>query len=80
MILGGEVVVDYALRLKHEIDGPVWIASYSNDVMAYIPSRRVLGEGGYEGATSMIYYGLPTSWSPTIENAIVGEVLRQAER
>ncbi|MCR9116674.1 MAG: neutral/alkaline non-lysosomal ceramidase N-terminal domain-containing protein [bacterium] len=76
--LGGEVVVDYVNRLQAESDGPLWVAGYSNDIMAYIPSRRVLTEGGYEGATSMVYYGLPTSWSPTIENAIVNEVLRQA--
>lgn len=76
--LGGEVVVDYALRLKSEQSGRVlWVAGYANDVMAYIPSRRVLREGGYEGATSMVYYGLPTTWAPTIENAIVKEVTRQ---
>ncbi len=78
MMLGGEVVVDYALRLKHELSGPVWIAGYTNDVMAYIPSRRVLREGGYEGATSMVYYGLPTTWSPAIEEAIVREAIRLA--
>lgn len=75
--LGGEVVVDYALRLKAETNQTVWVAAYANDVMAYIPSRRVLREGGYEGASSMIYYGLPTTWAPTIENAIVVEALRQ---
>ena len=32
---------------------------------------RVLKEGGYEGATSMVYYGLPTVWSPRIEEIIV---------
>jgi neutral ceramidase len=79
VFLGGEVVVDYSLRLKQEINRPLWVAGYANDVMAYIPSRRVLGEGGYEGATAMVYYGLPTSWSPTIENAIVTEVIRQAQ-
>jgi neutral ceramidase len=77
--LGGEVVVDYALRLKSELKGRVWVSGYANDVMAYIPSRRVLREGGYEGATAMIYYGLPTTWAPTIENAIVNEVVRQTE-
>ncbi len=41
--------------------------------MAYIPSRRVLLEGGYEGATSMIYYGLPASWGPQIELLILSE-------
>jgi len=44
------VVVDYSLRLKRELAGPaVWVAGYSNEVMAYIPSLRVLREGGYGG-------------------------------
>ena len=74
--LGGEVVVDYSLRLKKELAGarPVWITGYANDVMAYIPSLRVLKEGGYEGDTSMIYYGMPTKWAPPIEEKIVGKV------
>jgi neutral ceramidase len=63
-MLGGEVVVDFALRLKSEQRGPeTWVAGFANDVMAYIASRRVLIEGGYEGATAMVYYGLPTSWA-----------------
>jgi hypothetical protein len=36
----------------------------------------VLKEGGYEGATSMIYYGLPTVWSPEIEDMIVKSLLK----
>lgn len=73
--LGGEVVVDYALRLHAELPGPSnWIAGYSNDVMAYIPSKRVLLEGGYEGESSMIYYGLPSKWSPDVEEHIVKSV------
>lgn len=81
VLLGGEVVVDYALRLKREL-GPdtTWLAGYSNDVMAYIPSLRVLKEGGYEGASSMIYYGLPTTWAPSVEQQIVDEAHRQARR
>lgn len=78
VLLGGEVVVDYSLRLRKEL-GPVWAVGYANDVMAYIPSARVLKEGGYEGATSMIYYGLPSVWGPRVEELIVGEVRRQAE-
>lgn len=75
-ILGGEVVVDYSLRLKNEWPHRrLWVAGYANDVMAYIPSRRVLREGGYEGATSMIYYGLPTVWSPKVEDMIVETLL-----
>jgi neutral ceramidase len=75
--LGGEVVVDYSLRLKRELAaGRHWIAGYSNDVMAYIPSLRVLREGGYEGASSMIYYGLPTVWSGDVEEQVVEGVLQ----
>ncbi|WP_339612618.1 neutral/alkaline non-lysosomal ceramidase N-terminal domain-containing protein [uncultured Rubinisphaera sp.] len=75
VFLGGEVVVDYSLRLKGDLDLPeLWVAGYCNDVMAYIPSRRVLLEGGYEGARSMIYYGLPTVWAPQIENLIIDQV------
>jgi neutral ceramidase len=73
--LGGEVVVDYALRLKAELGRErTWIAAYTNDVMAYIPSRRVLAEGGYEGGGAMVYYGLPTIWAPEIEALIVEQV------
>ncbi len=77
--LGGEVVVDFALRLKKELRGPrTWVAGYSNDVMAYIASRRVLTEGGYEGGGAMVYYGLPAAWAPESEDLIVAEAKRQA--
>ena len=78
VLLGGEVVVDYALRLKRELGDGLWVAGYANDVMAYIPSARVLREGGYEGATSMMYYGLPSVWGPEVEERVVAEVRRQA--
>ena len=72
LFLGGEVVVDYAVRLKTELSGTrTWVAGYSNDVMAYIPSRRVWLEGGYEGAGAMVYYGLPTRWAPDVEEQLI---------
>jgi hypothetical protein len=77
LFLGGEVVVDYALRLKAELSGKnTWVASYSNDVMGYIPSRRVLAEGGYEGGLARFPYGLPALWSTDVERQIVGAVHR----
>lgn len=73
--LGGEVVVDYSLRLKNELNGKqTWVAGYANDVMAYIPSRRVLAEGGYEGGGSNVYYGLPGLWHPDSEAKIINAV------
>lgn len=78
VLLGGEVVIDYSIRLKTELQGvKTWVAGYANDVMAYIPSRRVLLEGGYEGGGAMVYYGLPTVWAPQVEEDIVNEVKRQ---
>lgn len=75
VFLGGEVVIDYALRLKKERHGTnTWVAGYSNDVMAYIPSLRVLKEGGYEGGGSNTYYGLPSLWAESIEETIVNSV------
>ena len=73
--LGGEVVVDYSLRLKYELGRErTWVIAYANDVCAYMPSLRVLREGGYEGAESMIYYGHHGPWSPTIEENIIRTV------
>jgi neutral ceramidase len=79
--LGGEVVVDYDLRFKGRFGGETWVTSYANDVMAYIPSLRVLREGGYEGNTSMIIYGLPAErWSESIEETISTAVERLVRR
>ena len=77
--LGGEVVVDYAIAIKSLpiAKRTTWVTAYANDVMAYIPSRRVLTEGGYEGGDAMVYYGLPAIWAPEIEPLILDEVSRQ---
>lgn len=81
--LPGETVVDYSLRLKHELSpmdgtGPaVWVAGYSNDVFAYIPSRRVLLEGGYEAGDAMKYMTTvlqPGPFTPAVEEQIVSRV------
>ncbi len=73
--LGGEVVVDYALRLKsqHGADN-TWVAGYSNDMPGYIPSRRVLAEGGYEGGDALIYFGRPGVFTEGTEELIVRKV------
>ena len=74
--LGNEVVVDYSLRLKRELseaDGlRIWVAGYSNAYSGYIPSRRVLLEGGYEAESR--------PWKPELEERIVGKVHELFER
>ena len=42
-----------------------------NDVFAYIPSRRVLEEGGYEGGGAMVHYLQPGPSAPSIEETII---------
>jgi neutral ceramidase len=65
--LGSEVVVDYSLRIKQELAGPaaVWVAGYSNDYTGYIPSLRVLREGGYEAQAG---------WADSVEERIMSQV------
>jgi neutral ceramidase len=74
LALSGEVVVDYAIRLQKELGGvgrTLWVAAYANDVVGYIPSVRVLREGGYEGGEA--YYGStwPVPFAEDIESNVV---------
>jgi predicted amidohydrolase len=74
--LAGEVVVDYSHRLKRELagDSVLWVAAYSNDVFGYIPSLRVLREGGYEGGGAMRYTLLPGPFAESVEQRIIDHV------
>jgi neutral/alkaline ceramidase-like enzyme len=75
VFMAGEVVVDYSLRLKREFDpARLWVNAYANDVPCYIPSERILKEGGYEGGGAMIYYDQPTRLAPGLEDMIVRTV------
>ncbi|MEX0791619.1 MAG: neutral/alkaline non-lysosomal ceramidase N-terminal domain-containing protein [Pirellulaceae bacterium] len=78
VFLGGEVVVDYALAIKKEFESDrVWITAYANDVACYIPSERVLKEGGYEGGGAMVWYDQPAHLKPGLEGLILAEVRTQ---
>ena len=76
--LGGELVVGYAIELKKIFGQNSFVFGYSNDVMAYIPTTTILREGGYEGQSSQMVYGLPTTWSPDIESVILYEMVKLA--
>lgn len=77
VFLPGEVVVDYAIRIKKELDGHrVWVHGYSNDAPCYIPSERILREGGYEGGGAMVYYDVPGPFRPGLEQPIIDAVKR----
>ena len=76
--LGGEPVVDYAINFKKFLGSDLFVMGYSNDVMAYIPTAAILREGGYEGHTSQMAFGMPAKWKESIEPAIINEVKKLA--
>jgi len=73
--LGGEVVVEYALRAKKEFSREnLVVAGYSNEVSSYIPSSAVMKGGGYEPDFSQIYYGYPGPFSDDIEETVFAAI------
>ena len=80
--LPGEAVVDYSLRLKKDLAGKprVWVLGYSNHVFGYLPSRRVLEEGGYEGGGAMVYSAYPGPFAASVEDRVIGKVRELVEK
>lgn len=73
--MSGEVVVDYSLRLKRELpEENVWVAGYSNDVFGYVPSQRVLKEGGYEAGGAMTYTSFPGPFADDVEERLMSTI------
>lgn len=79
LALGGEVTVEYAISLKKILGDELFVLGYSNDVMNYIPSEKILEEGGYEGKQAHMVYGLPSKWKSGIEEKIINSAVRLTE-
>jgi neutral ceramidase len=78
--MGAETVVDFSLRFKEEFGPGTWVFGYADDMIAYIPSRRVWEEGGYEGGSSLYEYGRPAfRWAGDVEQRIATAVHRLVE-
>jgi hypothetical protein len=78
VFLAGEVCVDYSIRLRQEFDpARLWINGYSNDFCCYVPSERLLREGGYGAGAETVYFGLPAILRTGVEDKIITEVRRQ---
>lgn len=79
--LAGEVVVDYSFLIEKGLpEQHVWVAGYSNDVFGYVPSLRVLQEGGYEAGDAMLWGALPGPFAQNVEEKILGKVLELSQR
>lgn len=80
ILLGGEVVVDYALMFKKRYGRQTWVAGYSNYVMGYVPSERVWKEGGYEANAFYVYGVAANRWAPDIQQKLTSAVDRLVQR
>jgi hypothetical protein len=70
-----EAVVDYSLKFKAAYGwNNTWVCGYNNDLLSYVPSLRVLKEGGYEGVTGMFEYGHRAPYTETVEERITTKV------
>lgn len=69
--LGGELTIGYAINLKQIYGENIFVLGYSNDAMGYIPTAKILKEGGYEGTRPPIF---PMLWSSDIEEVIINKV------
>jgi hypothetical protein len=77
--LSGEVVVDYVTMIEKAL-GPnqLWVAAYCNDVFGYLPSARVLKEGGYE--TRGLYTGGIGLFDAKAQDVLVEKVRELAKK
>ncbi|HYF37725.1 MAG TPA: hypothetical protein VD994_20655 [Prosthecobacter sp.] len=79
--LTGETVVDYSLKFKAAYGwDSTWVCGYNNDLLSYVPSLRVLKEGGYEGVTGMYEYGHRAPYTEAVEDQITGAVTEVVKR
>lgn len=75
-----ELVIEYAIECKKRFGPDLFVMGYSNDVMGYIPSATILKEGGYEGASSQMVYGLPSVWDASVPELIYEEIDKLAQQ
>ena len=75
VLMGGEVLVDYGRWIKRVLasDHP-WTIGYAYEVPCYIPSARVIKEGGFESDSSLIYYGYYGPFRGEIEMKLLHRV------
>lgn len=82
--MGAEAVVDYSLLFKSQYGPATWVCGYADDMISYIPSRRVWQEGGYEGGPNLFEYGRPAlRWAADVETRIdraVAKLVKATEK
>ena len=70
LAMNGEIVVEYGLRAKANSDGAVLPLGYANGMTGYVPTARIIAEGGYEAGEAIPYFFLPSPFAPSVEEAL----------
>jgi len=85
--LPGEPVAEYVGLIEHAIGkDKLWIAGFNNDCFGYLPTARVVKEGGHEAIGITLWslgknvIGQVGFFAPGVENVIVDTVTRLAEK
>lgn len=73
IMMGGEVVIEYAIQLKQIFGENIFVLGYSNEMMTYIPTTAMLREGDYEGGMVQLSAGL--RWSLEMESFLINQVI-----
>jgi neutral ceramidase len=76
--LPGEVVNDYVPLIETAIGHlKLWVAGYCNDDFGYLPTAKVLAEGGYE---TRCLITVPGFFAPEVEGVVIAKVRQLAEK
>lgn len=77
--LSGEVVSDFVPLVEQALGRQrLWVAGYSNQVYGYLPSARIVAEGGYE---SLGFPSGPIGWfSPRAQDVVIAQVYQLARQ
>ncbi|GIP39837.1 hypothetical protein J31TS4_31170 [Paenibacillus sp. J31TS4] len=72
----GEVSTEYSLLIKKLLRPHTTLTlGYTNGVYCYIPTRKMIREGGYE-ASCNFFFNLRGPWVPEIEDIIIGQIAK----
>jgi hypothetical protein len=76
----GEVSTEYSLMIKKLLSPYTTLTlGYTNGVYCYVPTRKMIGEGGYE-ANCNFFFNLRGPWVPEIEDIIIGQIAKAEMR
>lgn len=71
----GEPVLAYS-RIVHRWDRDAIAVGYSNGVVTYVPSDRMIGQGGYEVMDAVAVYMQPAPFAEGVEMAVSDGIAR----